>query len=229
MALTFKDMYIPQLDNAPRIAAKFQRMIASRDADTSEIATFGSQVHVRGIVSGSSMAFVRPVMDCGARRICLIMDMSGSMMDDFIVHGSAFILALHQLNRKGVLHVDIWLSGGGRCAKIPATAPDTLFSSLMAGHGYESLGATLQTASADATAADTVLVYTDGDITDGDVDCAKWRARGVDLIGCAVGEGSQLRRRLVHHFGCAVMGDNPFSLATAIMAHVLKHDLKGAV
>ena len=43
--------------------------------------------------------------------------------------------------------------------------------------------ATLEDAKADVMAADTVLVYTDGALTDGDIDTAKWRSRGVDLIG----------------------------------------------
>jgi hypothetical protein len=69
-----------------------------------------------------------------------------------------------------------------------------------------------------------VLVYTDGYLTDGVVNAAQWRSHGVDLIGAAVGYGeydaTTKRKNLTKHFGRAIMAEDGEKLATKIVQYI---------
>ena len=136
----------------------------------------------------------------------------------------AVLDALLILDRQGVLDCDIYLSGSHRCYKLPKSTTHDTVAELGAHGNVESIDATLKKAHADVVDADTVLIYTDGCLTDGNVKAGDWRSRGVDLIGvmtCADFEREHFRRKMEEHFHKAIMTDDGVTLASAICQYIL--------
>ena len=187
--------YPPDLTNAPLIAERLRRMVGQTDASRVRTATHGTRLHLPKVMLGENDGFRFNVTRKGRRKVCCVMDMSGSMNHAFSSNGGAFIEALMMLQRQGVMDAVVWLSGGGRRYRLPYGTTAEVITQLGATHGCETIMATLDAARDDVMSADTVIVYTDGALTDGDIDTAKWRARGVDLIGVMALPDEHLHRR----------------------------------
>lgn len=187
----------PDLSATPELVQKFRRMVGFTDAMRTRTTTSGSRLHLTNVINGSSDAFRTNITRKGRRRVCVIMDMSGSMGSSFHQHGGAFLNAMLTLTRQGVWDTDIWLTGGGKSLKLPSSTTPRQVAGLTANHGSETVDATLKRALPDVLAADTVLIYTDGHLTDGDVKAGEWRGRGVDLIGvCTLGGDDEAMAKL---------------------------------
>ena len=169
--------------DAPKVAAIFRRMMGFTDASRTRTSTSGSHLHMPNVMTGDSAAFRRTITRKGRRKICIVMDMSGSMSTTFHRQGAAFIESMYILKREGLIDLTVWLSGGGQRFRLPDHASTACISELTADLGCESIMATLESAKHDVMEADTVLIYTDGALTDGDIDTKKWGSRGVNLIG----------------------------------------------
>lgn len=181
----------PDLTDAPAIAQAIRRMVGATDSSRVRTSMSGTHLHMTTVMTGAPDAFRRTITRKGKRRVCVVMDMSGSMSSAFMHHGGAFIEAMLILQRQNVFDTDVILSGGGRRYRLPKDTPTSTILKLHASHGCESIMATLENEKATVMQADTVLVYTDGQLTDGDIDTAKWRSRGVDLIGVMATEGGK--------------------------------------
>jgi hypothetical protein len=109
---------------------------------------------------------------------------------------------------------------------VPLSFPPLLFGRFRCGAGCESVDRTLNANRALVRDASTVLIYTDGALTDGKVDAGEWRSRGVDLIGCAVAQATRaadMSERLEKHFHRGITAPTGEALATAILGYVLRH------
>lgn len=214
------------ISHAPRLAAKLARMVGHRDPSRVKATTSGPRLHLGNVISGMPEAFRVASTRSGKRRVCVVMDMSGSMSTDFAYHGGAFLAAMLILHQRGTLLADLWLTGSGRCARVPGHTPPARVTGLYAGCGCESVDATLKTIRADVMAADTVLIYTDGNLTDGDVQAGAWRGKGVDLIGIStagVSEANQAQHiaKLTEHFAKAIVAPDGDQLASKLMQYIL--------
>jgi hypothetical protein len=217
----------PDLSNVQAIARMFEKLIGQRDAARYITSTSGRRVHLRGAIVGAQQSFKRPLLKSGKRRIALIMDMSGSMNSRFTKHGAAFLAALHILRNKGVIDADIYLTGGGRHAVFPAGISLSALDTMAAAKGTETFAATLKAITPVLRKADTVLCYTDGMLTDGDVNAGQYRAQGIDLIGCAVAPpGTNIPLALATHFGATVVAESGVLLAAKLLQHILKTDIR---
>jgi hypothetical protein len=142
----------------------------------------------------------------------------------FARHGAQFLDALLILDRQGVLDCDIYLSGSHRCYKLPKNTTHDTVAELAAHGNVESIDATLKKAHADVVDADTVLIYTDGCLTDGNVKAGDWRSRGVDLIGvmtCVDDHREHFRSKMEENFHKAIITDDGVTLASAICQYIL--------
>ena len=146
------------------------------------------------------------------------------MHEDWKRHGAAFLGAMLTLHQQGAMDVTCILTGGHKHAVVPSTFPVGKVARFLCGESCESIDRTLDAHAAVLRAADVVLVYTDGKISDGDINAAQWRSRGVDLIGCAVARSdahaTELRKSLSEHFHRALIGRGSEDVATKIVQYV---------
>lgn len=222
-----REIPLEQVQQESEVAARLRRMVRAIDASRASTATMGSKLHLANIISSSPDAFARYSGRKGKRKVCLVMDMSGSMQQCFDEHGRVFLSAMLRLHREGMLEVSAYLSGAGKCYKLPGETNSVTIQALTAQLGCETIDRTLEKARMDVMAADTVLVYTDGHLTDGDVNAGEWRSRGVDLIGVCTNDNSDyrgnLRTTMEQHFHKAIVENSPAELAGKILQYVLAH------
>lgn len=207
------------MSNAPHVANKLAALLGSVDPMRVRTATSGSRVHVRGVMTGDPSSFRSQSMRSGKRKVVAIFDQSGSMMGDWHRHGATFAAALLTLHRRGILDVTVILTGGRSHAVVPPSLDPSALGRFPCNMGCESVDATLAAHKDKVQAADTVLIYTDGHLTDGDVDAGKWRSLGVDLVGCAVGR-SHVQEMLQAHFARGITADSGAELATRIVQYI---------
>lgn len=207
------------------VVSTFRRLQGIRDSVRQQVSQSGSRLHFRNVICGEPNSFRSTSQRHGKRRVVLVMDMSGSMSDSFQEHGAAFLEAMQTLRRQRQLDCTIILSGGGRNAIVPPNCPADLLSRLAARHGCESIRQTLDTHRDLLIAADTVLIYTDGNLTDGKVNAGHWRSLGVDLVGVCTNEHEQayLRTEMEENFSRAILAPNGHQLATQILDYVTRH------
>jgi hypothetical protein len=210
-----------EMGDSKRTAAELAAMARRAAVSPSRLGTSGSRLHAPAIATGAEQAFRRPAPDKGPRRLCLIVDMSGSMRQTYEDHAAAFIAAALELNRSKTLAVDIWLSQTGAAAKLPAaTRPEAL--QLLGAYGSgEGLSNTMRLAAADMAAASAVVVYTDGELGS---DRLPRRANGADIIGAACTEpdnAAHIQITLKKHFDRALVASTPHQLAREIVRYVL--------
>lgn len=222
--------YQPAKMNA--IAQKLMAVAHHAGHSPTTVSVQGSRLHMPGVVAGTGTAFRQTGRDKGKRRMVLICDYSGSMTG----LGKAseqyhFMVACMMLHRRGVIHVDIWLTGEGRCARIRPEWSIEHIDKLLPKKGCESVRQTMQHAPVkqDMLNADATVVYTDGQLTDGDVDANEWRCKGVDLIGaCTYGATPTdyyrelLRNGMLKHFGRVFLEDTATQLASRIVNHIVR-------
>jgi hypothetical protein len=182
-------------------------------------ATSGSRVHVRGVMTGDAASFRSQAARSGKRKVVALFDQSGSMSSQWHRHGAAFAAALLTLHRRGVLDVTVILTGGRSHAIVPSSLDPSALGRFPCSMGCESIDATLDAHKAKVQAADTVLIYTDGHLTDGDVDAGRWRSLGVDLVGCAVGS-TAIHDALCGHFSRGITANSGAELATRIVQYI---------
>jgi len=210
------------------VAGRLARLLGAVDSPRQRLAQSGARVVPLNAVLGEPMAFRTPTATHGKRRIVAIFDQSGSMSHDWREHGAVFAAALQTLAQRGVVDVDIILTGGHRSAKVPRAFPARLFGRFACSEGCESIDRTLTKWKPNLLAADTVLIYTDGQLTDGDVNAGHWRSQGVDLIGCTVTPNTDysakiVRDALTKYFSRAIMAASGEELATAIVQYIVSH------
>ena len=215
---------VPEFHDTQLIAQKLRRMVATVDQSKYRNTSTGSRLNIGSAITGQHDAFRTYTGRKGKRRVCVLMDMSGSMSALFARHGAQFLDALLILDRQGVLDCDIYLSGSHRCYKLPKNTTHDTVAELAAHGNVESIDATLKKAHADVVDADTVLIYTDGCLTDGNVKAGDWRSRGVDLIGvmtCVDDHREHFRSKMEENFHKAIITDDGVTLASAICQYIL--------
>ena len=209
------------LGDAKKTAAELAAMARRAGVTPSRLAQSGNRIHAPAVAIGAESAFRRPAPDKGPRRLCLIVDMSGSMGNTYTAHAAAFVAAALELNRSRALAVDVWLSQTGVAAKLPpSTRPETL-QSLGANGSGEGLSNCMRLAAADMAAASACVVYTDGELGN---DTLPRRANGADIIGavCAPDEyAHRMQTTLRQHFDRALVASTPHQLAREIVRYVL--------
>lgn len=210
---------LADLSQSSAVAQRLATMLGTVDSPRMRTATSGSRVHVRGAMTGDAASFRVNDVRGGKRRVLAIFDQSGSMGGNWRRHGAAFASALLQLHQRGVLDVTVALTGGRRHAVLPSWFPPALVNRFACGLGCESVDATLTALREHVMRADTVLIYTDGHLTDGDVDAGHYRSLGVDLVGCAVG-GTSIHDMLTTHFSRGITAESGAQLATRIVQYI---------
>lgn len=214
--------------NVQAVMQTFRRIAGVRNSTRQQLSQMGGRVHAHHAITGEASAFLTQDAKHGQRKVTLVMDMSGSMNHHFTKHGAAFIEAIHNLRRTGQIEATIILSGGGRYAELPMNVAPDAFSFLSATHGCESIAQTLLANRDQLIKSDSVIIYTDGHLTDGEVDAGHWRALGVDLIGaCAFSEDDgyseqRLREEMEHHFARVIIAPNGYQLATRILDYITR-------
>lgn len=213
---------------AQRVAHRVGRIIADTASTTqAQATTSGSRLHMAGIVAQSERSFRTASPTGGAPVVCLVMDMSASMMEDYAAHAQIFLGALRILHTQGAIVLDAWLTGGGAHAPLPADVSAADFDSIAPNKQGEAIAATLRAIAASVQAATVTLIYTDAALVDGHVDAGAWRRKGTELLGaCVIPAGvSQSRRQkmqaeMSQHFGRSVVGQTGDELAGKIAQYV---------
>ena len=212
---------LAELGDAKRTGAELAAMARRAAWSPTQTGTTGHRIHAPGVAVGAEAAFRRSAPDKGPRRLCLIVDMSGSMSSTFRRHAAAFVAAALELNRSRALSVDIWFSQAGTAAKLPAhTRPEAL-ANLAARSGAEGLSNCMRAAAADMAAASAVVVYTDGELGD---DKLPRRIRGQDIIGAVCTSPTnapRMQTNLKAHFDRSLVATTPHQLAREIVRYVL--------
>ena len=223
-----------------RIVNRLTQITASAAIDLDELGTTGSRLHLGSVIAGDDR-FTRRVTEVSGRRtVTVLIDCSSSMNSTWTSHGGLeFVIALARLHRRGILDVRCWLSSGtvnnkghvdrrygAGCLKLPLhRITDEQIAKITPCHGSEGFAGTIQTARHDIDASSVTIAWTDGCITDGDVDARALRRRGVDIIGCAPRDASEtkIRANILRHFGKGFLGEAE-RLARHIAHYVLNRD-----
>lgn len=191
----------------------------------------GSRLHMPGVMVGAERSFRQTKQSDGRRQLTVIFDFSGSMTGARRAGDQMeFMLALMQLHRKGILHCNLWLSGEGRCLKVNAGWGWSAIKRLMPQRGSESIKATMQNRNvrADMDASSLTVVYTDGCLTDGDVDANHWRGLGIDVVGAVTLKEpdetarQHIRNEMAKHFGRYFACNTAHQLATELVNYIAR-------
>ena len=215
-----------------RIVNRLTQIAASATMDRDELGATGSRLHLSGVLAQSNQFTRRTSETDGRRTLTVVVDCSGSMNQTWIKHGGKeFVIALARLHKRGTLDVRCWLSGTDgrdRCARVPMDRATSLDIARIYPHlGAECYAATLATPAVarDMAESSLTIAWTDGMITDGDVDARELRRKGVDIVGCAPRDpaDSKIRRNILKHFGKGYLGH-----AEALARHIAHYVLNRA-
>jgi hypothetical protein len=214
-------------EQARRTAARMAGLLGTVGGPAARVSIDGSRVHMAGVMVGDARSF-RTATRRGERpKVVAIFDQSGSMNHHWTSHGAAFMGALLLLHQQGRINATCILTGDHRHAIVPPEFPVAKVSRFLCLGGCESVDKTLDANKAWVQDADIVLIYTDGALTDGNVDAARWRSHGVDLIGTCVtapiGNGTDAenkRNAMTKHFHRAILADDGDKLATKIVQYI---------
>ena len=236
-----QEPYIADPNKVRSMIGRLSDMVKRADHNPAAIGTSGSRLHMPGVMVGGSQSFRQLKAGDGKRTVTVVMDMSGSMASR---GGQAqeFMLAMAALHRRGLLDVRLWCSGGSKAAKVDMAWPvqDGIIK-LRHTKGSESIAATLKNDKVrkDLQDSSVVIIYTDGQLTDGSVNAGEYRRHGVELIGAlalteydvnAKGRGSDptpyYRREMTTHFSRAIICENSERLAAELVNYVLKGGAK---
>ena len=208
-----------------RVAARLTGLLGARGGIPTRAALDGSRLNISGAMVGDALSFRTSGKRKGERpNVVVVFDQSGSMGPDWMSHGAAFMSAFLRLHQEGRMRVTCILTGGHRHAIVPENFPPQMVGRFFCAEGCESVDKTLDANKARLRAADIVLIYTDGELTDGKVNAAQWRSHGVDLIGCAVAKEDwkveAKRVALTKHFFRALIAEDGEKLATKIVQYI---------
>lgn len=206
-----------------RIEQTFRRLVSLRDGAKHRTGLSGGRLHVRNAITCEPTSFRRTLQRGGKRKVLVLFDMSSSMASHFSLHGGAFLEALHNLNRRGDLDATLICTGGDQWSTIPANASPRDLRLISPKHGCESVKQTLDENKQRVIAADTVLVYTDGHLTDGAVNAGAWRSVGVDLLGICADTQPAVRVQMERHFGRVITAGNGYALAVSVLEYLTRH------
>ena len=209
------------------LTARLTGLINRAGSAPANVSCSGSRLHMAGAMVGSAQSFRSAKAATGKRELTVVMDMSGSMSGKS--HDArTFLAAMMTLHRRGLIKCHIWLTGNSAATEVKANWPVSTVSRLKFFGGCESVAATLKLPAVqrDCAASETTIVYTDGDLTDGNVDANYYRQRGVDLLGAMVTHESTPRdferKGMDEHFGRSVLRGNASELASELVAHILR-------
>jgi len=207
-----------------RVAARLAGLMGTVGGSPSRVAMDGNRLHIGGVMTGDARSFRTSGKRGEKPTVAVLFDQSGSMGADWSRHGASFMAALLLLHQQGRMNVTCVMTGDHKHAVVPSNFPVTAVGRFTCNGGCESIDRTLEAVKRTLQAADIVLVYTDGYLTDGVVNAAQWRSHGVDLIGTAVGYGeydaTTKRKNLTKHFGRAIMAEDGEKLATKIVQYI---------
>jgi len=198
------------------------RGIIARSASprSARASTSGSRLYIPGIAAQRDQAFRARGKTGGKPHLTMLIDYSGSMSGDWHQHGLLFTAALLRLLRQGVVTGKLYATGGGFLAEIPASTTDAQLASTCPSKSCENVRDSLLHLSRECEASDAVVIYTDGELTDGHVDAGEWRRRGVNLLGaCVIPETwpeymrEEKTTEMTRLFGRSVLGENGKVLA----------------
>lgn len=200
--------YTFNLSLARRIASGFSTVFENATPSPAQASSSGSRLRIsKALTRQWDTAFLHLGGSTGVRDIVLVVDMSGSMAGMWETGGKEFVWGLVLLAREGGINLRVFLTGN-KVAEMPVSIPFSMFLRLYPTHGREGFRSTLQHRNIAPLLeqADCVLCWTDGQLTDGCVEAAEWRARGVQLIGATL--AIPTRRTVVHD----VKGGSPRSM-----------------
>ena len=209
-----------------RLAERLGRVLAATASPrTARVSTSGNRLHMAGVMTGSAQSFRSHGKTGGKPKLCVVIDFSGSMSEDWVEHGRVFMAAVSHLARQGVIDATIIATGGGAHAVLPTTLTPQEVNALHPNKRTESIAATLEASRAEVMDADFTVVYTDARITDGAVDAGAWRRRGVELIGAVVCPHDEralayTQADMTTHFGRSIIGTTGEDLAIKLAQYL---------
>mgnify|MGYP003108390714 CR=1 FL=1 len=216
----------PDLGKVRRIVNRLTQITKSGAIDRDQLGSVGARLHLPEVIAGSDRFARRVTEVTGKRTITVLCDFSGSMYETWRQAGGLeFVLALRELHIKGILDVRLWFSGGHRCFRVPLhRIPVEELLRVNPIHGCESFATTLREPQCQRDLAESTLLigWTDGMISDGDVDYRKLKRDGTDVIGCAPRheQDNDIRANIIYHFGKGYVGE-----AEALARHIAHYVL----
>lgn len=240
--------YTFDLSLARRVASGFSTVFENATPPPAQAASSGSRLRVsKALTRQWDTAFLHLGGSSGVRDVVLVVDMSGSMTGVWESGGKEFVWGLIILAREGTINLRVFLTGN-KVAEMPVSIPLAMFLRLYPSHGREGFRSTLQHRNIAPLLeqADCVLCWTDGQLTDGRVNAAEWRARGTQLIGATLASphsrasvlteppgGGSPRARVMSlvdamrvHFHSAFANPDAVNLATQIATYVAAQEPK---
>lgn len=238
-----KTSYRFDVSLARRIAGGFATVFENATPSPAQASSSGTRLRLsKALTRQWDTAFLHLGGSAGVRDIVLVVDMSGSMEGMWETGGKEFVWGLILLAREGVINLRIFLTGN-KVAEMPVSIPFSMFLRLALFHGREGFRSTLQHARIAPLLeqADCVLCWTDGQLTDGCVNAAEWRARGVQLIGATLADPKshatimdtgtsprvvRLLEAMRLHFHSGFADTNAVTLATQIATYIASQEPK---
>lgn len=216
----------PDVAKVKRIANRLTQITKSGAIDRDQLGSTGTRLHLPEVIAGSDRFARRVSETSGKRTVTVLCDFSGSMYDTWREAGGLeFVLALRELHNKGILDVRLWFSGGHKAVRVDLKrTPLKLLLRVNPSKGCESFAYASRSPRFQADLSDSSLAvgWTDGMITDGDLDHRKLRTHCADVIGCAPrdADDKKIRRNIIRHFGKGYVGE-----AEALARHIAHYIL----
>lgn len=209
----------PDRDLIRVVMARLARIVHQVADLPAGIGEDGRGIYVPALAGGDPACWLRPAPTPGRPELCLVVDMSGSMYSLWHDGGREVVLAFRELARRGRIGLSCWLTGGAYPCRLPVHAPGSVWAGICPSHGVESFPDTLNQARADLQRARLAVCFSDGCLTDGDIDVSGWRARGVDLVGTCIAPADHaefMSNILRENFGRGVVDGSPVGLASQL-------------
>ena len=207
-----------------RIARSLSSLIKRASYSRSQISNAGSRLNLKNAIHRMDGSFKSIKTIDGTRRILLIIDQSTSMHGHWKVQGGReFISAWKRVGELGLADVQIVYSSAYKRKDVSTRSADKILSDQPASGG-EGLQRCCQEFRASILRADVAIIYTDGDITDGDIDLRPFRA-STQLIGaCLVDEGFEksYAHKMARWFDSVALRNTAEALATQICRLITK-------
>lgn len=173
-----------------RIMAGLNLVFENAEPSPLMASSSGSRLRVASVLTKQwDTAFLHLSGGSGVRNLVLIVDMSGSMGGVWLEGGREFVWAMMLMARAGEINLRVFLTGA-HLAECPVTLPLDQFLRLNPSHSCEGFRKALQHRAVAPLLdeADCAICWTDGQLTDGCVSAADWRARGVHLVGATLAD-----------------------------------------
>jgi len=203
------------------LAAKLARIVRMVGERPGTLTEDGSRLYLPSYAAGDPDCWLSRSPAPDAPRLVLIVDMSGSMQPLWTSHGGRELVhAFRLLARTGRAHVRFWFTGhGAGGVRLSPHESDDAWNKLYPGFGAEDYVRTLRKCEPDLRWARLAVCFSDADLTDGDVDVALYRAKGIDLCGCCIGPADALAlfaEQQRKNFGRSVVDSSAPGLASQL-------------